>query len=116
MKMLAAAETFDGGHRFIGDAPHRSDARTMGLAVDQDSAGTALTFAAAILTAGEVELFAEYGEECGILLDFDTECLTVEEQGDVGRHTSTSNKKRVRRQARIRNPWIQRGDGSSRRV
>ena len=33
----------------------------MGLAVKQDGARPALAFAAAILAASEVELFAEYG-------------------------------------------------------
>jgi hypothetical protein len=80
----------------------------MGLAIDQDSARAALTFAAAILAAGEVELFAKDGKEGGIGFGIDMECLIVDKKVDGGSHRSASNKKRVRRCRRMRNPLIQR--------
>src|SRR5208283_2918418 len=55
---------------------------------------TALSFAATILTAGEVEVFAKDGKEGVGRPSVDADSLTIDEKVDCGRHASTSNKEK----------------------
>jgi hypothetical protein len=63
MQAFASGEAFDGGDGFACGEAGGGEAGGDGLAVEEDSAGAALPFAAAVLGSGEAEIFAEDVEE-----------------------------------------------------
>jgi hypothetical protein len=66
MQAVALSKAFNCGDLLLGDIAYTSDARSTGLAVDQDSAGSALAFAAAVLAPGQVEMVAQDEQQAGI--------------------------------------------------
>ena len=56
MELPILFKALDSDHLFLGDGGDRCDAGADGLSVDQDSAGAALAFAAAVVGAGQVEI------------------------------------------------------------
>ena len=52
MQVSVTFQAFDGGNLLAGGTPDLRDAGTHRLAVEQDRAGAALSFAATILAAG----------------------------------------------------------------
>lgn len=63
MEAVASGEAFDGGDELAFGEAGGSEAGGDGFAVEEDGAGAALAFAAAVLGAGEAEVFAEDVEE-----------------------------------------------------
>ena len=63
MQVVANGEAFDRSDLVIPDEADLRAARTLGDSIDEDGAGAALAFAAAVLGAGEVELVAQDGEQ-----------------------------------------------------
>jgi hypothetical protein len=58
MKMLANGEAFDCGDFAVADDSDLCAARALGGSVDEHGASAALSFAAAVLRSGKVELVA----------------------------------------------------------
>ena len=63
MELLTLGQTFDGRDLLACGGPNGKHAGTPRLAVNQDGAGAALAFAATVLAPGQIEEFAEDGEE-----------------------------------------------------
>src|SRR6185369_947504 len=63
VEFFAAGEAFDRGDLFAGTVGKGCDAGAGCLAVDEDGAGAAFPFAAAVFAAGEREIVAEDAEE-----------------------------------------------------
>src|SRR5581483_9566029 len=89
-------QVFDGAHLFAFD---RADARRAGadrLAVEQDGAGAAAAFAAAVLTAGEVQIVAQDAQQAPVGVGFDGPFAAVDVQFLDGRHETPPPRKRGR--------------------
>ena len=63
MKFVAFGEALDRDDRFFVSVGNCGEAGRNAFAVEQDSAGTALAFAATIFCAGELEIFAKNVEQ-----------------------------------------------------
>src|ERR1043165_1528387 len=60
MQISVAFEAFDGSDLLAGGASYLRDARAHWLSIEQDCAGAALSLAATVLTAGEMEIVPQY--------------------------------------------------------
>src|SRR5208282_6572463 len=87
---VAVSETFDGRDRPADRLRHGSDAGTDRDPVDEDLAGSALAFAAAVLGAGEPELFAKYVEQTSVPVESNGMVDPVYPELGEGRRTSGS--------------------------
>jgi hypothetical protein len=68
MQVAIFLEPFDRGDLFCGDGADEGDAGTARTAFDENGAGAALAFAAAVLAAGQVELIAKNGKKAGLIV------------------------------------------------
>ena len=59
-------QPFDGGDLLLRDRANPGDARALRFSVDQDRAGAALAFAAAVLASGQIEMLAQHGQQAGL--------------------------------------------------
>src|SRR6185503_16339220 len=62
-QLLAVSKTFNRQDLAVFHLTHRDEATIHDLTVDQDRAGTTLTFAASFLRAGEAELLPQHVEQ-----------------------------------------------------
>ena len=67
VELLALGQSLDGGDLLAGGGPNGKHAGAPRFAVNQDGAGAALAFAATVLAPGQIEEFAEDGEEGSLL-------------------------------------------------
>src|SRR5690348_1171009 len=79
-ELAVGSETFDGGDLLSGDAGGGRDAGSHGRAIDEDGAGAALAFAAAVLAAGEFEIVAQDPEEFAVGVDLKPVMLLIDDQ------------------------------------
>jgi hypothetical protein len=63
MQFSIVLKSFDGRNRFFTDHADIRDARMSRISVNQHRARAALTFAAAILAAGQIELIAQNAQQ-----------------------------------------------------
>jgi hypothetical protein len=68
MELLTLSQTFDRGDLLAHGGPNGKHAGTPRLAVNQHGAGAALTFAATVFAARQIEEFPEDGEEGSLLV------------------------------------------------
>src|ERR1017187_9144181 len=94
MELIAMREAFNGGDLPLSDRSHLRNARALGLSVDQDGTGAALTFAAAILGAGQIEVVTQDGQKTGLRI-----CV------DRGRTSVYSEANRSIPKPQVRNGW-----------
>src|SRR5260370_40807938 len=71
MERTIVLQSFDGRDPFAVAVADRRDARTCGFAVDDDSAGAATAFAAAVLAPGQVEVVPQNAEQAPRRVGFD---------------------------------------------
>ena len=71
VQLAVAREALDGRDLLAGEVADFPLARARRLAIDQDGAGAALAFAAAVLAAGQIEIVAQHAEQraLGVRLD-----------------------------------------------
>ena len=88
MKLLASGQPLDGRDVLVRDCADARDAGTLRFAVDEHGAGAALSFAASVLTPGEIEMLAQDRQETGLRIDIDG--ITSSVDGEAGgRHAET---------------------------
>jgi len=71
MKLTVLFETFNREDGFSGSVADRELAGAAGRAVEQDGAGAALAFAAAVFRSGEAKLFAQRKEQSCVGIGFE---------------------------------------------
>src|SRR6266404_9671133 len=85
MQLTILFETFDGHDLFAGHAANLSDAGTRRLSVDKHGARAALTLAASVLAARQVEIVAQHAEQTRRRIYIGCHPLSVDvECGDSG--------------------------------
>src|SRR5712675_778188 len=84
MEFFVDDEAFDGGDFGAFDLQDGDEAGVDQVAVDQDGAGSALAFAAALFGSGKVQVFAEDVEEALHRWGFDGFCLAIDSELNGG--------------------------------
>jgi hypothetical protein len=82
MQLAAFGESFDGQDVLLLRIPDGRDARSHGLAVQQDGAGAALAFPAAVLGAGQFQFFAQDIQQRPLRISGDSSGLPVDSESD----------------------------------
>src|SRR6266850_5239636 len=85
-------ETLDGDDGLVADSSNLRMAGTGGHTIDQDGAGAALAFTAAIFTAGEIEIVAQNAEQSSLAVDIDFNGLAIDLKfRDLGHRLDCAN-------------------------
>src|ERR1051325_12099602 len=87
--MAILRQSFDRGDGFSFGVAGGSQAGTAGHAVDENGASAALTFTAAVFSAGEIKLFAENREQGRLCIGVDFSRGAVDEQASHSCHRAS---------------------------
>jgi hypothetical protein len=66
MQTVTLGEAFNRRDSLLTDGSHRRDARSAGTSIDQDRAGAALAFSAAVLASRQIKLIAQHAEQTDV--------------------------------------------------
>ncbi len=78
--MAVLSQALDGSDLFAGDTFDARNARPHGRPVDEQGAGSALSFAATVLAASEVEIVAQDPKELTVRMDFEPVMFAVDNE------------------------------------
>jgi hypothetical protein len=94
MEVARLLEAFDGGDGFSRRCGNRSNAGAPSGTVEENGAGTTLTFAAAVFGAGEANAVANDGQERSIGVEYNGITVTIDVEIETWRHRIKKRKKR----------------------
>src|SRR5262245_23716303 len=87
MKLIPLPESFDRQDGMLVRIRDRSEAGSDRFAIEQDGAGAALAFAAAVFCAGQVQLFAQNLEQGSLRIRSERVRLSIDGEGNRCVHT-----------------------------
>ena len=86
MQTVTLGQALNGGDLFLRNIADVGNARSTRFAVDQNRAGTALAFAAAIFASRQIEVISQNHQEAGVSVCFDGIRVSVDVELSSCRH------------------------------